>query len=421
MKLYIEIILWVTYVLVLYFSIFRLLVLFEHKKDFNKQRRVFLKRFPFVSIIIPAYNEEESITNTLKSVIKLDYPKDMFEIIAVNDGSTDDTKKEILCFKQKHPDYSIILMDQKNQGKAKSMNDALRIAGGEFFACLDADSFVDKNALKRMLFTFQEGDERLAIVTPAMKVTEPKNFLQKLQRAEYLSAILINRITGYINSIYVAPGPFSVYRTDIIKKIGGFDENNLTEDQEIAYRAQQHNYKIGHCPDGFVYTLAPKNARDLYKQRNRWMKGGIFNALKYKSLTFNKKYGDFGLFQMPSNFFNFILGGIAVFFVVYYSVIPIFRNLRHLYLIGFDIVPYFRNFRLTINLLDINLPFLMFMVLLFVLIVILFILAHHNARESARKYGFFYMAPYFFVYYIIMSFVVLIAAVELLFGRKQKW
>ena len=135
----------------------------------------------------------------------------------------------------------------------------MKIAKGEFFACLDADSYVEKDTLTKMLVLYEkENDPDLTIVTPAMKVKKPKNLIQKLQRVEYILTLFVSRLMSRLDCIYVAPGPFSLYRKKTIIDMGGFEVGNLTEDQEIAYRAQKHQYKIKQCYNAYVYTIAPK-------------------------------------------------------------------------------------------------------------------------------------------------------------------
>ena len=257
MNLFVSIILWISYILSLYFSIFLLLVYFDQKKLFRKEKtETDLDSYPFISILVPAYNEEKTIEKTLRSIDRLEYPKEKIEVIIINDGSRDHTEDVIQnCIRGK-PECS--LLSHQNRGKAASLNRALALAKGEFFACLDADSFVHPLTLRKMVALYQkENDPSIAIITPAMKVADPRTILQKIQWLEYLVMILFSRLTSTLHSLYVAPGPFSIYRTEIIRSIGGFDEKNITEDQEIAYRVQLKQYKIKQCFDCYVYTTPP--------------------------------------------------------------------------------------------------------------------------------------------------------------------
>ena len=422
MNIFFEILLWATYIIALYFSIFWMLVFFDRKKHFENEKIAILIKKPFVSVLIPAYNEKRSIEATIKSVINLDYPKDKIEIIVINDGSKDNTKEIVEMIIRKNKPRKIILLNQKNHGKARALNNGLKIAKGEFFACLDADSFVEKNSLKKMLSVYEKNGNKLAIVTPTMKVKSPKTLVQKIQRAEYIFAILMARMMSSLDCIYVAPGPFSLYRTKVIKKLGGFDENNLTEDMEIAYRLQKHNYLIKQCPGADVFTLAPKTVKSLYNQRNRWFKGGLSNVFKYKGLLLNKNYGDFGMMQMPMNLLYVFLSATMVFFFFYYVMIPFFKMLHDWYLVGFDFKPYLKDvFKFDFNFINFNFDKGLVIYLLFVMFFMLFYFAHRNSKEKIKKLGWFYLLPYFFIYYTILSFVVVIVIFESIIGKKQKW
>jgi len=388
----------------------------EHKK------KITLKRYPKVSVLIPAYNEGESIKGTIESVLSLDYPIDKLEIIVINDGSTDNTSEQIQKTIKKHSGRNIILLNQKNGGKAQALNNALKIATGEFFSCLDADSFVSRYALKRMLKLFYQEGEELAIVTPAMKVKSPKTLLQKFQRVEYITAVFVQRLMGLIDCIYVAPGPFSLYRTKVIRKLGGFEVGNLTEDQEIAYRVQKHHYKIKQCYNAYVHTIAPHNLKTLYKQRNRWFKGSLFNILKYKKLVLNRHYGDFGLFQMPLNITQYVLSITSLFLMIYFLFVPLIQWIYNLFLVGFDIWPYLReSVQFSFSLLSLDIGKLMVFYLLFFITVTIFYIAHRLTNERVREHGMLYLVPYFFVYYIILSFISIIVIVEVALGKKQRW
>ena len=424
MNLPLTILLWITYLISLYFTIFWIIIFITSRFALKKQeiKRIHLKKNPYVSVIIPAYNEEDTIEMTINSVLNLNYPKNKLEIIVVNDGSTDKTGKVVKGVIAKNKGR-IILINQKNKGKAASLNNALKISKGEFFACLDADSSVEPKTLRKMLRLYEkENDDDLIIVTPALKVKEPKTLLQRLQRLEYLISLFIARLMSHLDCIYVAPGPFSLYRKKDIIKLGGFDEENLTEDQEIAYRAQKYHYKIKQCYNAYVHTVAPHNLKGLYKQRNRWFKGSLHNLIKYRKLVLNKTYGDFGVMQTSINILIFFLCTATIFFISYYLIMPIFKGLRNLYLVGFDIMPYLKDlFRFTFNILAVD--FEKVLILYFVLIIttaVIFI-AYKNANERITKKSLFVLIPYFLFYYIILSFISVVVMLELFLSKKQKW
>lgn len=422
MTIFLNIILGLTYLASLYFSIFLLLVYLDKRTFFLQEKSLqALPRMPLVSIIVPAYNEEETISRTLQSIVALDYPKDKLEVVVVDDGSKDETEQKVQEFIRKYP--HIRLISQANTGKAAALNRALREIRGEFFACLDADSFVEKATLKKMLsFYFRQDNARLAIITPAMKVAQPKNLLQKVQWLEYIVMILFGRITSHLDSLYVAPGPFSLYRTEIIRDIGGFDEESITEDQEIAYRVQQRHYLIKQCFDGYVYTTAPDKLPAFYRQRRRWYLGSMRCLAKYRTMVGNTAYGDFGMMQLVKNVAGYFLAVTGIGLFAYVVLEPILTKLQQLFLVKFDIVPYLENIHWNITWLDILLVDYevgILVAFLFIIGAFFFYAAHRNAQEKMTAFGLIPLIPYFFYYYLMKGFILLLSVAQ--FHKGKKW
>ncbi|MBI2145540.1 glycosyltransferase family 2 protein [Candidatus Woesearchaeota archaeon] len=422
----INVLTWVMYFIGLYFSVFWMYALFERYNIFSAEHKSSAsrkpKRFPMVSVIIPAYNAASTIRDCLTSVIRIDYPREMLEIIVVNDGSTDKTLSVVSEIMGSNSGMRIKLMSQNNLGKGAALNNAIRECKGEFFACLDSDSFVEPEILQRMLFVFEEGSPDVAIVTPAMKVYRPRTLIQKFQRVEYLIALLFNRLLSHFDALYVAPGPFSLYRTDVVRKLGGFDERNLTEDQEIGYRMQKFNYRLKHCFDGYVYTVSPETIGQLFRQRSRWWTGSLLNFLKYKSLLLNPKYGHFGIFQLPFIMIGYLTVFLVVFFFFYFTILPWFDRFYEFYLVGFDWKTLASSFRLSFDVLRYDLGRMFILLTLLGFGLATFFLAHRSAREGVFKHGFLYLPLYFLFYYVLLAFIYVIAAVQLLVGRRNnKW
>ena len=424
MNFFVNTILWIAYVVSLYFSVF-LFLIYMDKKEFFKTEKSSLnpKGKPIVTVIIPAYNEERTVLKTMRSAYNLEYPKEKLEIIVINDGSKDNTQQIIEDYIKDKPNFRLI--SQKNMGKATSMNKAIKIAKGEFFACLDADSFVDPKTLLKMLSLYYEKDnQNLAIITPAMKVHKPKNLLQKVQWLEYLVIILISRLSSHLDSLYVAPGPFSLYKTSIIKEIGGFDETSIVEDQEIAYRVQKKDYQITQCFDGYVYTTAPKNLMPFYRQRRRWYLGSIICVKKYKNMIANRKYGDFGMMQMVKNVVGYILAITGITVAIYLVILPLLRRIKSMFLVKFDLVPYLLSLKFQPKLINFLLTdFKMGFLVIFIFAVgfFLFYKAHQNANEKIIKWGFIPLIPYFAFYYLLKGIILLLSLLEFTRGRKLKW
>lgn len=423
-------IVWFSYCVSLFFLIYWLLFFLEKKdilKSELKKNRPKLKSFPTVTISVPAFNEEKHILKTLKSLIELNYPKDKYDILIVNDCSTDKTENIVKSFlnelkkTKKYNNINIrVINHEVNKGKAEGLNTAIRNSNAEFFSCIDADSVVDKDALLYMVSDMQK-DPDIAILTPVMKVDNPKNWLQKFQRVEYMSSMFVSRLMGHIDSIYVAPGPFSLYRMSALKKIGKFDGRRNIEDQEIAWRAQKNHLKMRQCVNAFVYTVAPHTIKGFARQRTRWYRGSMMTIYDYKEMAFNKKYGDFGMFQIPLMIFSYMLSFIALIALGYYLIKPLYKYIYNLFLVKFDIITQMKNLNFSFNILDIEIMQVLMIYSALVISVLMLYYASRHTNDRVRKYGSIYIIPYFFIYYVIVSVLVIKSLAEIVIRKKQKW
>jgi len=271
--------------------------------------------FPKVSIIIPAFNEESTISKTIKSVLSLDYPKKLLDIIVVNDCSADRTGKVAEKFKKLG--LIKLIHNSRNRGKGYSLNKGISLSKGELVVCMDADSTVSKDALKKMVPYFE--DKYMGAVTPALKVANNKSSLENIQHIEYIFNVFFRKMLAFLDAIHVTPGAFSVYRKSVLKKIGGFDEDNLTEDMDIALSIHNAGYRIENEMNAVSYTVCPSDWITLFKQRVRWYRGAVYNSIKHSYLLFNKRHGNLGIFYMPFNVMS--IGAIVfVFSSVLYNI-----------------------------------------------------------------------------------------------------
>lgn len=413
----VNVLLWITYFISLYFAVFWFLVFLEGGIKDKKVKR--LSKYSSVTIVIPAYNEEKRVKPTIESALKLDYPRNKIEFIIVNDGSTDKTEYVVRKLIRNNKRFNIKLINQENKGKGAALNTSLKIAKGEFFVCLDADSFVREDALKKILPHFNK--KKIAAVLPLLKVQKPKNLLQKMQWFEYLINMFYKRLMSKLDCVHVSPGPFSVYRKSILEKVGGFDEDNLVEDLEMTLRLQKHHYKIIQLLDSDVYTIAPKSLMKLYKQRNRWYKGSIYNALKYRHMILNKKYGDFGLMQMPSIIVAGIIALILVTSLIYYTIKPSFNYVYNMRFIGFDFITLLKNFVFNFHMLDINYTVVLVAMVMLTMSIIILIKSHRYTKEKIVKYSFFSLAIYLLLYFLLLGVMWIGIVIEMLLGIKQRW
>ena len=179
--------------------------------------------------------------------------------------------------------------------------------------------------------------------------------------------------------------------------------------------------KLRQCTGAFVETIAPQNLYSFYRQRNRWFRGGLVNALKYKHLLWNKNYGDFGFIQMSINLLLFFLATVTIFFTTYYLIWPIITALYDLSLVGFDFWPYLKNFTLYINILHADVEKLFVLFFMIAISLIFFFFAHKNSNERISTGNVVCLIPYFLVYYLILSFIAVVILVEISIGKKEKW
>lgn len=322
----------------LFTAIFFLFTFIENKKNIKNPLP---KRLPKVSVIVPAYNEEKTIEKTINSILKLNYPKDKLQIICVNDGSTDKTYK----IAKKYENKGVLVLTKENGGKASALNLGLEYCTGEFVASLDADSFVMKNTLRKMIGYFE--DPNVMAVTPSLKIWKPKTILQKIQMIEYLLGVFLRKTFSLLNSIHVTPGPFTLYRKKFFDKYGNYDVNNITEDIEVALRIQEHKYLIKNAMDAEVFTVGPSKFKPLARQRTRWYRGFTENVWNYKKL-FSPKYGDLGVFVLPIAFISVAFCIIFFLYTIYIYSDKLIKILLNLASINFDFWPLLKmNFHLT--------------------------------------------------------------------------
>jgi cellulose synthase/poly-beta-1,6-N-acetylglucosamine synthase-like glycosyltransferase len=313
----------------LFTSIFFLLTLFENRKKLINH--ALPKILPKVTILVPCVNEEVTLSKTLHSLLGLNYPKNKLEIIVIDDCSKDKTVEVAKSFKVLGVK---VIVRKKNGGKGRALNTGLKHATGDLVGCLDADSVVERDALRKMIGYFN--DSQCYAVTPALKCTRPKNTWQRIQTVEFLLGVFLRKVFALLGSIHVTPGPFTIFRMEFFKKHGGYDVSTCTEDIEIALRLQYNNYRIENAPDANVHAIAKPTFGGMYEQRIRWYRGFMDNVLKYKSL-FSKDYGNLGLFVLPMSFISVALAIVFITYSAYVFISANIQRLINLYVIGFDI------------------------------------------------------------------------------------
>ncbi len=417
----VELMLWLLYGATLFVTVFILLVFLDSGE--LKPEVEWLEEWPTISLIIPAYNEEDSIAMTIESCLNVNYPKELMEIIVVDDGSTDRTEERA----REYEDRDIVtVINQENQGKGGALNTGLDKATGKFLACVDADSRIMEDSLKNIVSQF---DEDTAAIASAMKVHDPKNMIQKVQWFEYMVGIFHRSVMSAINAIHVTPGPLSVYRTEIIREVGGFDEESLVEDQEICFRLQKHQWRVLSSRQGEVYTIAPDTFKALYHQRKRWYRGSLENIIKYKEMFLNSDYGDFGYFGLPS---KVVAGGLSIatlFLISYFILTPVFDMLYNISQIGLVALnPFAHGFSLSQffttmywNVISIRYINLLLILSMFVVSGFLAYLAARHTEENVLEHGIIPTFIYLAWYVLFLGLMWLVVIIEMLFDIDASW
>ncbi|MBP2028960.1 cellulose synthase/poly-beta-1,6-N-acetylglucosamine synthase-like glycosyltransferase [Acetoanaerobium pronyense] len=305
---------------------------------------------PPLSIIVPCYNEAETITDNIKALLSLEYSE--FELVIVNDGSKDDTleiiKKEF-GFKKIDMPYkhqiktkevkniylsttidNIILLDKENGGKADALNAGINMANYPLITAIDADSIIERNSLVKVVRPFVEDPSVIisgGVVRPVNDVVIDKGFIEKIklgekalvrfQIVEYLRAFLFGRIGwGTINCLMIISGAFGVFNKKIVIDAGGYSEDTIGEDMELVvkiHRKMKENkkkYRIVFVPDPVCWTQVPEDLKTLKNQRKRWHKGLMDAMLNHTKMLLNPRYGLVGIIAMPYYFFIEMLGPV---------------------------------------------------------------------------------------------------------------
>lgn len=371
-------------------------------------------RFPSISVLLPAYNEEETLRESIESVLGQDYPSDKIQPIVIDDGSEDRTAEIAQEFVDRG---EATLLQQENQGKGVALNTGLEEASGDIVAVQDADSVIALDAYRKMVGHFEE--DSIAAVIAGIKPLDCETLLQKVQRVEYLLGIVYRRLMASINTLYVTPGALSMYRRETVEELGGFDEETLTEDLEIAMRLRHQGYDLGMSATAITFTEFPRRFMELMRQRVRWYRGLISNTWKYRGMMTREDRQLFGSFQMPANLLFPTIGLLAAGIMAYGIGQALFDIILHLSAVGLSInlVPSEIELQKLVLGLDLKIyfPLLVGLMLSGGLVYI----AHQVTDEDLQDP--LSLAVFFICYAMILSIFWSIAIVKELRGAELTW
>ncbi len=256
--------------------------------------RVENKEVPKFSIIVPTKDEELVIGRCLDSILNLDYPKDKMEIIIVDGNSSDSTCKVCSEFVEKHSGIIRLIKEKQSRGKPAALNLALTHVTGEIVGVFDADSVPEKDVLKKVASYFID-KQVTAVQGRTTSLNEKKNILTRVIASEekaWFQALLSGR--EHLQLFVPLNGSCQFIRRGILDEMGGWDENSLTEDVELALRLVEKKHLIKYAHDVCSAQETPNGLRELVKQRVRWYRGYMETAIKYGRLldSLNKRTVD---------------------------------------------------------------------------------------------------------------------------------
>lgn len=295
---------------------------------------------PPISIIVPAHNEERSIRVAVRKLLELDYPE--LEIVVVNDGSQDRTLEEMrqefhlrgvsgLYFPavkcapvrglyRSDTEPKLVVVDKEAAGsKADAVNAGLNAATAPYVCVVDADSVLERDALLRIMLPVVQDPERVVAVGGIVRVLNgseiegshlrarlPRKSIEVIQVVEYLRAFLIGREAwAEGNMLTIISGAFGVFRTDLVRAVGGYRTRAIGEDVDLVARLHRYllelgaNYRISFVPDPVCWTEVPSDLRSLARQRTRWHKGLVDVLWLNRDMLMRRRYGRIGCLALP--------------------------------------------------------------------------------------------------------------------------
>ncbi|WP_445666620.1 glycosyltransferase family 2 protein [Fodinibius sp. AD559] len=296
-------------------------------------------QYKSTSIIVPAYNEEENIISSVQSLLQVQFHD--FEVIVINDGSSDQTMKRLKehfeLFEldrvipkviEQQPNKAVygsetfdnlIVIDKQRGSKADALNAGINAARKELVCSVDSDSLLEPDVLNKLSIAFSADENTIAvggIVRLAngceiengriKQISTPRTFLEVIQAVEYLRAYLFGRV-GFdtLNGLFIMSGAFSIFTRESLINVGGYDKETVGEDVEMVqrlhrwYRENDIPYNIKFMSHPVCWTEAPTDWDTLQEQRQRWQQGLAYSMFKHKSMIFNPKHNLLGMVVLP--------------------------------------------------------------------------------------------------------------------------
>ena len=367
---------------------------------------------PSVSILMPAYNEEEVVESSIESALDLEYPN--YELIFIDDGSSDSTLDKAKQY-ENNENLSVLEHDQ-NQGKAAALNTGLDFSDSKYVVVQDADSRVEPSLFEKALAQLEHEPDKAAVIG-SINSFEHDSFIQRVQRIQYRLTNFYRSLMAEIGTLDVTPGAFSMYRASVVKDVGGFDVGNPTEDLEMAWKIREDGHDLGMVFGEYSSTHYPESFKKLYNQRVRWKRGSIVNSVKYRHMFLDREYGWFGVLQLPIHVITPLLAAVSLVMVLAGVVELLYTNLINFSAVGFtmpwvnlDLARIFLGMQLKIYL-----PLAAALVISGYVIKQAYSSAGENVRHPAA------LTLYYLGYFVIEAVFVMAAVLKEMFRTKRIW
>lgn len=277
-------------------------VLSKYREDIQPD----VKSYPKVSVIIPAYNEEKVIANTIEALLETKYPKK--EIIFVDDGSKDNTLRIATRYKDR-----IKVLHKENGGKATALNYGIQYSTGEIIVIVDADTIIGRQSLKEIVKGF-EVDEHVAAVAGNIKVRNATNWITRCQALEYITGIqIVRRAFDVFGSITIVPGALGAFKKSYLMEAGAYGKDTIVEDFDQTIKLLKAGLITQGSSKATAYTEAPNTIRDFIAQRKRWYRGNMQVLKRHSDGLTNPRYGYLQKLSLPYLFIGMVITPIIGF------------------------------------------------------------------------------------------------------------
>lgn len=255
-----------------------------------------LEEYPTVSILVPAHNESIVITRTVRALLNFDYPEDRYEVIVINDNSSDDTAEKLEQIQREYPNRRLIVISTGSEvgrkGKSNALNIGFSVSTGEVIAIYDADNTPERDALAILVENLMEDDKLGAVIGKFRTRNRNASLLSRFVNIETLAYQCMNQAGRYFFfKLCTIPGTNYVIRRSLIEQIGGWDTQALSEDTEISFRLYRMGYYIKQMPLAVTWEQEPHLLNVWFRQRTRWAKGNLYVLAKNMRYIFDPTAG----------------------------------------------------------------------------------------------------------------------------------